>query len=120
MPTTMPAERAVIRRALPNFLNFMRFLHPGQAKAAKCADSAAELGWDGSHCIVKGEGLLCLVSAQDRPKEGLGSWIATGKRGVIEHVALEPKRCRYPMRVGRENGSNVNQKRIDTFPGTKG
>src|SRR5438270_6047698 len=52
-----PKERAPIRRALPNFLNFMRFLHPGQACAAKCASSAAELGWDGSlmHCKSRGQ-----------------------------------------------------------------
>src|SRR4051812_528238 len=35
----------------------MRFLHPGQACAAKCASSAAELGWDGSlmHCKSRGQ-----------------------------------------------------------------
>jgi hypothetical protein len=33
---------------LPNFVNFMRFLHPGQACAAKFASSTAELGWDGA------------------------------------------------------------------------
>ena len=51
-----PAERALIRRALPNFVNFMRFLHPGQACAAKFASSTAELGWDGSllHCKSPG------------------------------------------------------------------
>src|ERR1700678_2536895 len=53
---TMPAERALSRRALPNFVNFMRFLHPGQACAAKFASSTAELGWDGSllHCKSQG------------------------------------------------------------------
>src|SRR5215472_1231817 len=56
-PRTRPQETALIRRALPNFLNFMRFLHPGQACAAKCASSAAELGWDGSlmHCKSRGQ-----------------------------------------------------------------
>src|ERR1035441_5639029 len=53
---TTPAERALNRRALPNFVNFMRFLHPGQACAAKFASSTAELGWDGSllHCKSPG------------------------------------------------------------------
>src|SRR5277367_288609 len=52
-----PAERALIRSALPNFVNFMRFLHPGQACAAKFASSTAELGWDGSlmHCKRLGQ-----------------------------------------------------------------
>src|SRR5271157_1784855 len=56
MLRTTPAERALIRRALPNFVNFMRFLHPGQACAAKFASSTAELGWDGSllHCKSPG------------------------------------------------------------------
>src|SRR5208283_2212195 len=51
-----PTERALIRSALPNFLNFMRFLHPGRACAAKFASSTAELGWDGSllHCKSRG------------------------------------------------------------------
>src|ERR1035438_2031796 len=46
------AERALNRSALPNFVNFMRFLHPGRACAAKFASSTAELGWDASllHC----------------------------------------------------------------------
>src|SRR5271157_911824 len=56
MLRTTPAERALIRRALPNFVNFMRFLHPGQACAAKFASSTAELGWDWSllHCKSRG------------------------------------------------------------------
>src|SRR5271157_939065 len=51
-----PAKRALIRRALPYFVNFMRFLHPGQACAAKFASSTALLGWDGSllHCKSPG------------------------------------------------------------------
>ena len=40
-PRMAPIETALIRRALPNFLNLMRFLHPGQACAAKWASSAA-------------------------------------------------------------------------------
>src|ERR1700679_4056163 len=68
------AEMALIRTALPNFVNFMRFLHPGQACAAKFASSTAELGWDGSLLhIVKARGLLCLVSTQDWAKEGTSS-----------------------------------------------
>src|ERR1035437_2964670 len=55
---TTPAERALIRRALPNFVNFMRFLHPGQACAAKFASSTAELGWDGSLLHCKSPGLV--------------------------------------------------------------
>src|SRR5215469_6114928 len=53
-----PTERAPIIRALPNFLNFMRFLHPGPAFAAKGERSAAELGWDGSLLNCKSLGLL--------------------------------------------------------------
>jgi len=33
--------------ALPNFLNVMLFLHPGQACAARFGRSTAVLGWDG-------------------------------------------------------------------------
>src|ERR1019366_5638229 len=57
MPRATPTERALIRRALLNFVNFMRFLHPGPAYAAKFASSTAELGWDGSllHCKSQGQ-----------------------------------------------------------------
>src|SRR5579863_4067332 len=53
----MPIDRALIRSALPNFVNFMRILHPGQAYAAKFDRSRAALGWDGSllHCKSQGQ-----------------------------------------------------------------
>jgi hypothetical protein len=37
-----------MQSALPNFVNLMLFLHPGQACAAKFGRSAAMLGWDGT------------------------------------------------------------------------
>src|SRR6185437_16738279 len=61
----MPPDRAPIRSALPNFVNFMRFLHPGQACAAKFDRSAAELGWDGSLMHCKSQGLF--VPSANRP-----------------------------------------------------
>jgi hypothetical protein len=47
MPKMTPAERTPIESALPNFVNLMLFLHPGQACAAKFGLSRAVLGWDG-------------------------------------------------------------------------
>src|SRR5450631_2201315 len=58
MLRTTPKESAHISRALPNFMNFMRFLHPGPAWAAKFASSTAELGWDGSLLHCKRQGLV--------------------------------------------------------------
>src|ERR1700721_733620 len=60
------SETAPIRRALPNFLNFMRFLHPALA----CSSGVRRQVWSfpaeswvgmGPCCIVKAEGTLCLI-----------------------------------------------------------
>src|ERR1017187_7700395 len=55
-PKMTATESALIRSALPNFVNFMPFLHPGQACAARFHGSTAGLGWDGSllHCKSQG------------------------------------------------------------------
>src|ERR1700689_3108718 len=59
-------ESALIRSALPNFVNFMRFLHPGRTCAAKFASSTAELGWDGPLLHCKSQGSV-VPSFRQRP-----------------------------------------------------
>src|ERR1035438_7032752 len=66
---TTPAERALIRRALPNFLNFMRFLHPVRACAARVAVPQQSWVGTGPCCIVKAQGGLCLVLAENAAKQ---------------------------------------------------
>ena len=85
MPRATPAERAHNRRVLPNFLNFMRFLHPGQAFAAKFDRSTAELGWDGSllHCKSRG----CVVPSFG-PVAGESACFTGHFRRNIERVRL--------------------------------
>ncbi len=75
-----PAERALIRSALPNFVNFMRFLHPGPACAAKFASSTAELGWDGSLMHCKSRGALVPSFTQTLGKYACFPWCGPGNR----------------------------------------
>jgi hypothetical protein len=46
---------------LPNFVNFMRFLHPGSARPPSCLVPQQSWVGMGPCCIVKGRGTLCLA-----------------------------------------------------------
>ena len=88
MPRMTPAERALIRRALPNFVNFMRFLHPGSACAAKFASSTAELGWDGSLLHCKRRGLVVPSFCSNWAKTLLFFETAGGRHAINQAIVL--------------------------------
>ena len=124
MPRMTPAERALIRRALPNFVNFMRFLHPGPACAAKFASSTAELGWDGSllHCKRRGQvvpsfrsrlGQNMCVSA-----EPFG-WLARETQAIALCLRFNfMVRCGFDVRMSA-NVTGLRQERKNSAAGTR-
>src|SRR6185437_616899 len=95
-----PTERALIRSALPSFVNFMRILHPGPACAAKGVLPQQSWVGMGPCCIVKGKGGLCLVlplAQHESPRCHVPCWLLSN---CIRVFGCGPD-CESLLRFGR-------------------